>query len=159
MGDFNSRRGRVQGMETEKGRSVVTAQVPLAEMQRYTTELALDDWWPRHCSAWSLIATKQFPPTSLMASSLLPRRKKKRNNSPLLNPNDKYNKAGRDCPSSFFSFNFNQQVTLCSQQNEAFLAKFWDNMLSRDPKKITGSISNLLTSTTVRSYSTISTGC
>lgn len=39
MGDFNSRRGRVQGMETEKGRSVVTAQVPLAEMQRYTTEL------------------------------------------------------------------------------------------------------------------------
>ena len=39
MGDFNSRRGRVQGMETEKGHSVVTAQVPLAEMQRYTTEL------------------------------------------------------------------------------------------------------------------------
>jgi elongation factor G len=39
MGDFNSRRGRVQGMETDKGRSVVTAQVPLAEMQRYTTEL------------------------------------------------------------------------------------------------------------------------
>jgi elongation factor G len=39
MGDFNSRRGRVQGMETDKGRSVVSAQVPLAEMQRYTTEL------------------------------------------------------------------------------------------------------------------------
>ncbi|MCD4673703.1 MAG: elongation factor G [Anaerolineaceae bacterium] len=39
MGDFNSRRGRVQGMENEKGRSIVSAQVPLAEMQRYTTEL------------------------------------------------------------------------------------------------------------------------
>jgi elongation factor G len=26
-------------MDTEKGRSVVTAQVPLAEMQRYTTDL------------------------------------------------------------------------------------------------------------------------
>jgi elongation factor G len=39
MGDLNTRRARVQGMETEKGRSVVTAQVPLAEMQRYTTDL------------------------------------------------------------------------------------------------------------------------
>jgi elongation factor G len=26
-------------MDTEKGRSVITAQVPLAEMQRYTTDL------------------------------------------------------------------------------------------------------------------------
>jgi len=39
LGDLNSRRARVQGMETERGRSVVTAQVPLAEIQRYTTEL------------------------------------------------------------------------------------------------------------------------
>jgi elongation factor G len=39
LGDLNTRRARVQGMDTEKGRSVVTAQVPLAEMQRYTTEL------------------------------------------------------------------------------------------------------------------------
>ena len=31
--------GRVQGMKTEKGRSVVTAMVPLAEMLRYTTQL------------------------------------------------------------------------------------------------------------------------
>lgn len=35
LGDFNSRRGRVQGMDTEGPRSVVTAQVPLAEMMRY----------------------------------------------------------------------------------------------------------------------------
>lgn len=39
LGDLNTRRARVQGMETEKGRSVVTAQVPLAEMQRYTSDL------------------------------------------------------------------------------------------------------------------------
>ena len=39
LGDMNTRRARVQGMDTAKGRSVVTAQVPLAEMQRYTTDL------------------------------------------------------------------------------------------------------------------------
>jgi len=39
LGDLNTRRARVQGMDTEKGRSVVTASVPLAEMQRYTTDL------------------------------------------------------------------------------------------------------------------------
>ena len=39
MGDLNTRRARVQGMDTEKGRSIVTAHVPLAEMQRYTTDL------------------------------------------------------------------------------------------------------------------------
>ncbi|MFC2043119.1 elongation factor G [Chloroflexota bacterium] len=39
MGDLNTRRARVQGMDSEKGRSVVTAKVPLAEIQRYTTDL------------------------------------------------------------------------------------------------------------------------
>jgi elongation factor G len=39
MGDLNGRRGRVQGMESDKGRSTIAAQVPLAEMQRYTTQL------------------------------------------------------------------------------------------------------------------------
>jgi len=39
LGDLNTRRARVQGMETERGRSVVTADVPLAEIQRYTTDL------------------------------------------------------------------------------------------------------------------------
>lgn len=39
LGDLNTRRARVQGMDNEKGRSVVTAQVPLAEMLRYTTDL------------------------------------------------------------------------------------------------------------------------
>jgi len=39
LGDFNTRRARVQGMDTKGGRSVVSAQVPLSEMQRYTTDL------------------------------------------------------------------------------------------------------------------------
>lgn len=39
MGDLNTRRGRVQGMDTDAGKSVVNAQVPLAEMMRYGNEL------------------------------------------------------------------------------------------------------------------------
>ncbi len=39
MGDLNTRRGRVQGMDSEAGKSVVTAQVPLAEMLRYGNDL------------------------------------------------------------------------------------------------------------------------
>jgi elongation factor G len=39
LGDLNTRRARVQGMNTEKGRSIVSATVPLAEMLRYTTQI------------------------------------------------------------------------------------------------------------------------
>jgi elongation factor G len=39
LGDLNTRRARVQGMDNEHGKSIVTATVPLAEMQRYTTDL------------------------------------------------------------------------------------------------------------------------
>ena len=39
MGDLNTRRGRVQGMEQVKGKGVITAQVPFAEMQRYSIDL------------------------------------------------------------------------------------------------------------------------
>jgi elongation factor G len=39
LGDMNTRRARVQGMDTEKGHSIVTVTVPLAEMLRYTTDL------------------------------------------------------------------------------------------------------------------------
>jgi elongation factor G len=39
LGDLNTRRARVQGMESEKGHSTITATVPLAEMLRYTTQL------------------------------------------------------------------------------------------------------------------------
>ena len=39
MSDLNTRRGRVQGTETERGNTTVIAHVPLAEMLRYTTQL------------------------------------------------------------------------------------------------------------------------
>lgn len=39
LGDLNTRRARVQGMDTEGNKSVVSAQAPLAEMQRYGTIL------------------------------------------------------------------------------------------------------------------------
>jgi elongation factor G len=39
LGDMNSRRARVQGMDTAKGRSTVKSNVPLSEMLRYTTIL------------------------------------------------------------------------------------------------------------------------
>ncbi len=39
MGDLNSRRGRVQGMDSEDGTTTVRAQVPLAEMLTYAPTL------------------------------------------------------------------------------------------------------------------------
>jgi len=39
IGDLNTRRAIVQGMTQERGRSVIKALVPLAEMQRYATDL------------------------------------------------------------------------------------------------------------------------
>jgi elongation factor G len=39
MGDLNTRRGRVQGTEAERGNTVIIAHVPLAEMLRYTSQL------------------------------------------------------------------------------------------------------------------------
>lgn len=39
LGDLNTRRARVQGMNTEKGHSVVSAHVPLSEMLHYTTQI------------------------------------------------------------------------------------------------------------------------
>jgi elongation factor G len=39
LSDLNGRRARVQGMDQQGGRSLVTAQVPLAEMMRYATDL------------------------------------------------------------------------------------------------------------------------
>ena len=39
MSDLNTRRGRVQGMEQSKGKGIITAQAPLAEMQRYSIDL------------------------------------------------------------------------------------------------------------------------
>ena len=39
MGDLNSRRGRILGMEASKGAQIVTAEVPLGEMFGYSTQL------------------------------------------------------------------------------------------------------------------------
>jgi elongation factor G len=39
LGDLNTRRARVQGMNSERGHSIIKAHVPLSEMQRYTTQL------------------------------------------------------------------------------------------------------------------------
>ncbi len=39
VSDLNTRRGRVQGMDTEGHKSIVTAQVPYAEMMRYGNDL------------------------------------------------------------------------------------------------------------------------
>ena len=39
MGDLNSRRAHVQGMDQAPGRAIINAQVPLAQMLRYATEL------------------------------------------------------------------------------------------------------------------------
>jgi elongation factor G len=39
MGDLNSRRGRIQGMDNKAGKTVVKAEVPMAEMLTYGVEL------------------------------------------------------------------------------------------------------------------------
>lgn len=39
MSDLNTRRGRVQGTESDRGSTVILAHVPLAEMLRYTTQI------------------------------------------------------------------------------------------------------------------------
>jgi elongation factor G len=39
MSDLNTRRGRVQGTDSERGNTIIVAHVPMAEMTRYTTQL------------------------------------------------------------------------------------------------------------------------
>ena len=39
MGDLNSRRGRIMGMEEKAGKQIITAEVPLGDMFGYATEL------------------------------------------------------------------------------------------------------------------------
>ena len=39
MGDLSSRRGKIQGMEQEGTGQKIKAQVPLAELHRYSTSL------------------------------------------------------------------------------------------------------------------------
>ena len=39
LGDLNTRRAKVSGIGQESGKSIITAEVPLAEVQRYATDL------------------------------------------------------------------------------------------------------------------------
>ena len=39
MGDLNTRRGRVQGTDSERGRTIIHAHVPMVEVLRYSTDL------------------------------------------------------------------------------------------------------------------------
>ena len=39
IGDLNSRRGQIEGQDTEQGQAKVTAKVPLAEMFGYATDI------------------------------------------------------------------------------------------------------------------------
>ncbi|KPL24248.1 MAG: elongation factor G [Anaerolineae bacterium SM23_84] len=39
LGDLNTKRARVLGMEQQRGNSIISAEVPLAEMQRYAADL------------------------------------------------------------------------------------------------------------------------
>jgi elongation factor G len=39
LGDLNTRRAKVSGMDQDGGKSVINAEVPLAEVQRYATDL------------------------------------------------------------------------------------------------------------------------
>ncbi|MCB9112590.1 MAG: elongation factor G [Anaerolineales bacterium] len=39
MSDLNTRRGRVQGTESERGNTIIIAHVPMAEMLKYTTQI------------------------------------------------------------------------------------------------------------------------
>jgi len=39
LGDLNTRRAQILGMEQQRGNGVITAEVPLAEIQRYATDL------------------------------------------------------------------------------------------------------------------------
>jgi elongation factor G len=39
LGDVNKRRGRIMGTDTEGETSIITAEIPLAEIKEYTMEL------------------------------------------------------------------------------------------------------------------------
>ena len=50
IGDLNSRRGQIQGMEPRGNAQVINAMVPLANMFGYVEHAALDDPGPRVAS-------------------------------------------------------------------------------------------------------------
>ena len=81
LGDLNTRRARVQGMNTEQGHSIIKAHVPLAEMLRYTTQL-------RSMTGGRGFFTMEFDhyevvPSHIAQEIIAERRKRRRKNNPL----------------------------------------------------------------------------
>ena len=60
IGDLNSRRGQIEGMEPRGTTQVVRAFVPLAEMFGYATDLRSHDPGSRHATRWSSATTPRF---------------------------------------------------------------------------------------------------
>ena len=59
IGDINSRRGRIEGMEASNGAQVIRAFVPLSEMFGYATTLR-SRTQGRGFTQWNLITMKKF---------------------------------------------------------------------------------------------------
>ncbi len=59
IGDLNSRRGQIQGMEMRAGAQVIRANVPLAQMFGYATDLRSATQGPRRRTRWSSITTRR----------------------------------------------------------------------------------------------------
>ncbi len=73
IGDLNSRRGRIDAMEDRLGAKVVTAQVPLASMFGYTTDLRSMSQG-RAASTMELAAYEEVPPN--VAQEIIEKRSK-----------------------------------------------------------------------------------
>ncbi|MBI5649857.1 MAG: elongation factor G [Chloroflexi bacterium] len=75
LGDLNAKRGRVQGMDQKGVWSVVTAQAPLAELQRYATDLRS---MTQGRGYFTLEFSHYDPVPSHIASQIIERAKKER---------------------------------------------------------------------------------
>ena len=62
IGDLNSRRGRILGMTQRGNAQVIDAEVPLATMFGYVTDLRIDDPGPRDVTRCSSRTTRRSPP-------------------------------------------------------------------------------------------------
>lgn len=75
MSDLNTRRGRVQGMEQNKGKGVITAQVPMSEMQRYAIDLRSIT---QGRGVYSMIFSHREPVPAHIAEGIIAQAKKER---------------------------------------------------------------------------------
>ena len=87
MGDLNSRRGRIAGMDTKGSTQFIRAQVPMSEMLNYQSDLTAMTQGRASASPWSSTTTITFRSCRRTRSSRLqrqPRRaKRKKRNSDL----------------------------------------------------------------------------